>query len=269
MHDYHIHTSFCKHAEGEINDYIEAAIEKGITEICFTDHIPMPDNFDPNHRMFEKEFEQYVGKIEMARARYRHMPILIGIEAEYIEGYEEYLQRFLASYPFDIVIMAVHFIKKWTEKQWVFSYEYTDETIPHQYKDYFDSMLKGIQTKLFDVVGHLDLIKRLGHPVLTTNRPDVERVIQAASDAGMSLELNTSGLRKQINETYPTLEIIGMAAEKDIPIVFSSDAHKPEHVGDYFDDMLNELFQFPNLKLGQYRQRKCLSKKILQPINEF
>jgi histidinol-phosphatase (PHP family) len=269
MHDYHLHTSLCKHAEGEIHEYIEAAIEKGITEICFADHIPMPDGFDNEHRMDPKEFDFYVEKIEHIRAKYRGTHILIGIEADYIEGYENYLRDFLAGYPFDLVIMSVHFIKKWADKQWVFSYEYTNETLVHQYKDYFDCMVKGIQTGLFDVVGHLDLIKRPNRPVLRSNSREVERVIDAVKKAGMSLELNTSGLRKHIAEPYPDMEIVEMAIGKGIPFVFSSDAHKPEQVGDFFDDILNELFQFPDLKIAQYRQRECTTRPIVQPINEI
>jgi histidinol-phosphatase (PHP family) len=269
MHDYHIHTSLCKHAEGEIADYIESAIEKGITEICFTDHIPMPDGFDAEHRMAPGEFEGYVEKIELIRGKYRNIPILIGIEADYVEGYEDYLEKFLSGYPFDIVIMSVHFIKKWVDKQWVFSYEYTDQTLVHQYKDYFDAVVKGIQTGLFDVVGHLDLIKRPDRPVLHSNKRDVERALEAAAQAGMSLELNTSGLRKHVNELYPSLDIVEMAVEKGIPLVFSSDAHKPGQVGDFFDDILNELFRFPDLKMAQYRQRNCSSRKMIQPGSEF
>ncbi len=269
MHDYHLHTSLCKHAEGEIHEYIEAAIEKGITEICFADHIPMPDGFDAEHRMDPKEFDQYVEKIEHIRVKYRGIHILIGIEADYIEGYENYLRDFLAGYPFDLVIMSVHFIKKWADKQWVFSYEYTNETLVQQYKDYFDAMVKGIQTGLFDIVGHLDLIKRPKRPVLRSNSREVERVLDAVKKAGMSIELNTSGLRKHIAEPYPDMEIVEMAIGKEIPLVFSSDAHKPEHVGDFFDDILNELFQFPNLKIAQYRQRECTTRPMVQPLNEL
>ncbi len=269
MHDYHIHTSLCKHAEGEIEAYIESAMDKGITEICFTDHIPFADGFDSEHRMSPSDFNRYVEKIELLRGKYRHMTIMIGIEADYIEGNEDYLRKFLSGYPFDLVIMAIHFIKKWTDKQWVFSYEYTEQTLEHQYRDYFDAMIKGIKTGLFDVVGHLDIIKRPGYPVLNTNRTDVVSVLDAVQAAGMCIELNTSGLRKHVNSPYPVLEIVQMGVEKGIPFVLSSDAHKPEQVGDFFDDIFNELFRFPDLELAQYRQRIATHHKIAQPNLEY
>jgi len=268
MHDYHIHTSLCKHAEGDINDYIESAMDKGITEICFTDHIPLPDGFDSEHRMSQKEFRIYLDKLETARLKYRQMTILTGIEADYIEGYENYLRDFLSNYTFDLVILSVHFIKKWTDKQWVFSYEYTDRTLMGQYKDYFDVLVKGIQTGLFDVVGHLDIIKRPNRPVLRSNSREVERVLNAVAKAGMCIELNTSGLRKHVKQLYPHMDIVEMAVEKGIPLVLASDAHRPDEVGDFFDDVLNELFQYPNLKLAQYRGRTYTTRTMGQPADE-
>jgi len=50
LSDYHIHTTLCKHAEGVIADYKASAINKGIPEICFTDHVPSPDGYDTAHR---------------------------------------------------------------------------------------------------------------------------------------------------------------------------------------------------------------------------
>ncbi len=265
MHDYHIHTSLCKHAEGKIVDYVEAAISQGIFEICFTDHIPLPEGFDAEHRMSPKELDTYFDQIEQCKAKYRQITILTGIEADYMEGYENYLKTILKRYPFDLVVMSVHYIKKWGTKEWVFNYTYTKETLRAQYNDYFNVMYKGIQTGLFDVVGHLDIIKRPGLPVLKSNFRDVDRVLDAAKKTGMSIELNTSGLRKSIFQTYPHMDIIEMAVEKNIPIVLSSDAHRPEDVGYGFDDIYNRLFQFPDLLLGQYSQRECKSRKIVIP----
>ena len=41
--NYHTHTRWCKHGTGEIEDYIEEAIRKGLTEIAITEHVPHKD----------------------------------------------------------------------------------------------------------------------------------------------------------------------------------------------------------------------------------
>ncbi len=40
MIDYHIHTNRCGHADGEASDYVRAAINCGLDEIGFNDHLP-------------------------------------------------------------------------------------------------------------------------------------------------------------------------------------------------------------------------------------
>ncbi|UCH95907.1 MAG: histidinol-phosphatase HisJ [Candidatus Aminicenantes bacterium] len=268
MHDYHLHTPFCKHAEGEMEEYVETAIENGVTEICFADHIPLPNGFDAAHRMSLEDMEPYIEKISLLKRRYREISILMGIEADYIEGFEEYLEAFLDSYPFDLVIMAVHFIRRWPAGQWVYDFEYTKKTIRQRYKDYFYAMIKGIKTGLFDVVGHLDLVKRKGLSVVRNNQNEVKQVLEAASQAGMSIELNVSGLWKPINDIYPSLEILEMVVAKGLPIVMGSDAHKPEYVGACFDELLNHLFNYKGIKIASYQRRKCIINKLAQPEDE-
>jgi histidinol-phosphatase (PHP family) len=211
------------------------------------------------------QMEPYIEKISILKRRYREITILLGIEADYVEGYEEYLENFLSSYPFDLVIMSIHFIRRWPPGQWVFDFEYTKKTIRQRYKDYFSAMTKGIKTGLFDIVGHMDLIKRPGLSVLSTNQPEVKQVLDAVGQEGMSIELNVSGLWKPINDLYPSLDILEMVVAKGIPIVMSSDAHQPEYVGACFDELLNHLFNYPGIKMARYQRRKCTVNKLAQP----
>jgi len=47
--DLHNHTPLCNHAQGSMDEYIQAAIAKKIRYFGFSDHAPM--NFDPKYRM--------------------------------------------------------------------------------------------------------------------------------------------------------------------------------------------------------------------------
>jgi histidinol-phosphatase (PHP family) len=267
MRDYHIHTSLCKHAAGEMFEYVESAIEKGIKEICFTDHIPFPGGFDKEHRMGMEEVDGYVEQVEKLKQKYPEIKILTGIEADYIERYEEFLGKFLSQYPFDLVIMSIHFVGNWPPGQWVFGYHFPDKSIIEIYHDYFDSLIQGIKTGLFDVVAHLDLIKKMNTPVLSTNPRDMDEILNQVSRMNMSIEVNTSGLRRAIAETYPSLEVVGKAAQKGIPVTLASDAHLPEQVGFHFLEILGKLSCFRGLKLARYRERKILGLEELRLTN--
>jgi histidinol-phosphatase (PHP family) len=51
----------------------------------------------------------------------------------------------------------------------------------------------------------------------------------------MTIELNTGGLRKAVNEIYPSPLLLKMARERNISICFGSDAHIPAQVGHEFN----------------------------------
>lgn len=245
--DYHIHTKRCKHAEGEMHEYVEKAIELNIPEIAFTDHIPLPDDFDLPHRMGYNELELYVKEIESLKYQYPEIKIHAGIEADYYEGFEEYLNQTFRQFKFEIIIMSVHFIKNWPKNNWVFSYHFPDKSINKIYSEYLQTLKKGINTGLFDIVGHLDLIKDENAPLLNTNKSEVLDILKCTKNQSMAIEINTSGLRKDIDEPYPNFDIIPYLEKYQISITLGSDAHKPEQVGLKFDETEKILADYSNL----------------------
>ena len=259
MIDYHMHSRFCRHAAGRAADYARAAWERGISEICFTPHIPLP-GFRPGFsndrlRMDEREFDGYLRELEEARAAFPQLTILSGVEADYIPSMESYLAGFLSRYAFDFVLMSIHFISSWGDDEWAFDFA-PHRLLASAYKDYFRQMRDGIQTGLFDCVAHLDLIKQPGKPVMATNRADVEEVLEACLSGGMSVEINTSGTRKAIAETYPCDEIISLMVNRGVDMVTGSDAHAPGQVGTYFDQLAARHGREVMSGLVRYRGRK-------------
>jgi len=256
--DYHIHTSLCKHARGTMEEYVQAAIKAGLTEIAFTDHIPLPDDFDIAHRMQISEFSGYIDQINRLRTIYPQINILTGIEADFYDGYEDFLSGFLKQFKFDLVIMSVHFIKSWPECNWVFYYDFPDKTLAEIYSEYLDAVLRGIRTGLFDIIGHLDLIKSASQSLLQENQDQVEQVLLEAKAKNMAIEINTSGLRKEINETFPAPTFLPLISETGIPVTFGSDAHKPEQVALKFDETEKELHKFLKIRTVRFKNRKMI-----------
>lgn len=58
-----------------------------------------------------------------------------------------------------------------------------------------------------------------------------EPVLKAIKEAGICVEINTSGLYKPVAEMYPSEEILRRCYDYGIPITFGSDAHTPKEVG--------------------------------------
>jgi histidinol-phosphatase (PHP family) len=262
MIDYHNHTKLCKHAEGEVYQYVEKAISLGITEIAFTDHIPLPNNFDIGHRMTDKEMDVYIGWVKKAQERYPEIKILFGIEADYYEGFEEYTEKFLQQYEFDLVIMSIHFLKNWPDGSWVFNYDFPDRSFEDIYTEYLKTISKGIKTGLYDVVGHLDIIKTAGQSMFKLVPEELSKVIQDVHIQNMVVEINSSGYRKTINEPYPSFEMLGLLKDNNIPICVGSDSHAPHQVGLQFNEVYKTLNDSGIEYLTLFDKRKQTQKNI-------
>jgi histidinol-phosphatase (PHP family) len=262
MRDYHMHSHWCRHASGRLEEYARSAVALGIDEICFTPHIPLP-GFRPGFfhdriRMDLEEFDGYEEELARTRARFPGLSILSGVEADHVEGMERFLEGFLSAHSFDLVLMSVHFVGCWPEDTWVFHLP-RERSLERIYAEYFRAMRQGIATGLFDCIAHLDLIKQPGAPVLATNRGEVEGILSLCRERGMSIEINTSGTRKQIAETYPCPDIVRMALEREVSLVLGSDAHSPAQIAVGFDGLLEDFGLGLEPRVVRYSAREALS----------
>lgn len=233
--DYHMHTTRCGHAEGSMAEYVEQALQVGLQEIGFSDHIPMywlpEQERDPGIAMPMAELEAYVQDVLDLRRRYPEIPIRLGIEADFIPGQEEELQRILAPYPWDYVIGSVHFIGDWGFDNPAEVNRFADWDIDELYGKFFTLELLAAESGLFDIMAHIDLIKKFGHRPSKDLGALYERVAQTIAQAGVAIELSTAGVRKPVAEHYPAPALLQACHAAGVPLVLSSDAHRPSEVG--------------------------------------
>ncbi|MDH4944550.1 histidinol-phosphatase [Sulfurimonas sp. C5] len=232
--DLHNHTPLCNHAEGSIEQYVEAAIKADTKVFGFADHAPM--DFDPKYRMGFDDMAAYEADVLSAKEKYKdQIQILLGYEVDYLENHMD--PRVLDA-QVDYLIGSVHFIDEWGFDNPEFIGRYESEDIDDIWKKYFETIEKMAKTQYFDIVGHLDLIKVFK---FLPNKSIVEiakNALLAIKEADMSLELNVAGYRKPIAEAYPSKELLQEAYKLNIPITFCSDAHKPEQVNLYNDQIV-------------------------------
>jgi histidinol-phosphatase (PHP family) len=238
--DYHVHTFRCGHAGGASRDYVEKAIERGLAEIAFTDHIPLyflpQDARDPSLAMREDEFDGYLDEVRRLQEEFHgRIAIRLGLEADYAEGHEEALARWLARADWDLVLGSVH----WVAGGWIdapgSAARFAREGTERLYAEYYRLLAKAARTGFFDVLTHFDLPKKHGHrPVSPLFEAEAEAVA-AARQAGSAVEISSAGLRKPVGEAYPELRLLSTIVAAGVPVSFSSDAHAPAEVGWGYD----------------------------------
>ncbi|MBN1870507.1 MAG: histidinol-phosphatase HisJ [Candidatus Omnitrophica bacterium] len=237
--DYHMHTPLCGHAVGKPMEYAEAAMEAGLEEIGFADHAPFVHCEDPNITMSIKQLPEYYRMIEDVRKKYSNcLRVKIGIEADFVPGYEEKTSVILEDYPYDYVIGSVHFIKNWGFDNPEEFEKWNRKDVDQVYKDYYALLRQCAKTGMFDIMGHVDLVKKFGHRPQEDVTQEVVKTAQVFKECGIAVEINTSGLRKPVNEIYPSLSVLKIYADAGVPLTFGSDAHEPSDVGRDFDKAL-------------------------------
>ena len=233
--DYHTHTPLCKHAVGHPLEYAAAAQHLGLPELGLSDHSPMNEPFD-DWRMDWEDFPKYLEMVDEARAAFPLLPVRLGLEVDYLEGGEAWIEELSKAADFDYLIGAVHYIAPgWDVDNPKHISRFTDSTVDEIWAMYFRLYEKAIRTGFFDFMAHPDLPKKFGHRPAGDPRRYYDPIIQALADTGTAFEINTAGLRKDVREMYPAMQFLELARSASIPLLINSDAHAPGEVGADFD----------------------------------
>jgi histidinol-phosphatase (PHP family) len=259
--DYHTHHVRCGHAEGTLAQYIERAIEIGLDQIGLSDHMPLlhvdPLSYYPGMAMPMEELPRYFEEASELKLKYRdQIDIRVGLEGDYIEGYEEQIERIVTGYDWDYVIGSVHFLGEWDITDFRQLSGWESRHIDEVYEQYYDAVRKAAATGFYSYMGHLDVVKRYAPAKPTEDHSaTIEETLRTIQRNDLAIEINASGLRMTVNETFPNREILKRCSELGIPITLGSDAHLPERVGQYLDQA--EML----LKDVGYRELATFSQK--------
>jgi len=226
--DYHVHA--LAHGEYEadqawLSAFVDQACRMGIIEMGFSDHDEFMAGLDLN--LFQKL------KIE----RQQDIVLRLGIEIDYIPGMEKEIAGKLSQADFDYSIGSVHYIDGWAFDHPDYKQGYDDRDIDDIFFRYAQILTQMVSSRMFDIVGHIDLVKIWGH------RPQQKKagdyffpVLQEIKRTGMVVEINSAGLRKPVGELYPSSDLLAMLYDLNIPITLGSDAHHPQQMGEGLEE---------------------------------
>jgi histidinol-phosphatase (PHP family) len=238
LYESHSHTTLCKHAHGEPEEYAAAAEARGLKGIIFTCHCPLPDGISHAVRMAPEEYEAYVDLVARAREKFAgRVDVRLGLESDFYPGVESWLEKLHARAPLHHVLGSVHtqvpdYRARYFRGDW-FDYQQT----------YFEHLAQAAETGLYDTLAHPDLVKNEAPREWRLSRiePYILRSLDRIAKTGVAMELNTSGANKALPEMNPGPRILELMRQRGIPVVIGADAHRPGRVGDAFDVALKQL----------------------------
>ncbi|RLT21066.1 MAG: histidinol-phosphatase HisJ family protein [Planctomycetota bacterium] len=264
----HSHTPLCNHAEGDPTEYAAVALARGLRGLIITCHNPMPNGFSHHVRMREDQFDEYVDLVADTRDEWLgRVDVRLGLEADYFEGCEAYLEKQLATADFHFVLGSVHpQIPEFRAKYWQ----------PDEFevqRTYFKLLAQSAETGLFDSLAHPDLIKnvtsKVWRPVAIMD--EIRYALDRIAATGVAMELNTSGINKTIAEMNPFPAMLKEMCQRSIPVTLGSDAHEPDRVADGYGTALQLLlecgFTHVNFFLERKRQEVQIHDAIASLVN--
>lgn len=266
--NYHLHNQYSADGRGSTTETIEAALERGFDEICFTNHVESlsRESGDWTVDLVEarQRFEHLQQEIERLQPEYPEMRILLGAEFEFRSEWVETLDALVDSVDFDLIIGSVHVVDGHQISGGSVSSFFNEQDASEVYGRYFDTVEEMLEWGSFDVVGHFDIVKRFGVKYYgpfdaKPFESQVRSILDKMTSKGLGLEVNTSGVVQAPAEPYPGLEILRWAKEAHVATVtIGTDSHVPSTIEQGWEvgDLLLRRAGFSEITLFSHRIRK-------------
>lgn len=272
MNNYHTHTYRCGHAIGSEEDMVLSAIELGINELGFSEHVPLPHyrrfllkSFihclsdlhsilsciksiilnGPGMRMPYKTRILHENTVKDLKVKYKNqIKLYQGYECEYFEEYIPYYRKLLDNHEVDYLILGNHF-----DKYPIHNCYYGKKYISNQMLiDYRDDVIHAIHTGLFSYIAHPDLFLQGRESFDDLCKEITYDICKEAKKYNIPLEINAGGIRKGLvnmneKDVYPYTNdyFFQIASKIGNDIIIGIDAHHPKH---FNREILEELNHF-------------------------
>lgn len=255
-HDYHVHSDYSCDCHASLTQMARAATELGLPEVGFSEHFDLIPE-DPCHGFLRLD-EWWSALRQCQRAFDGTLSIRAGIEIGEPHRFPAEVQSLTQEYTWDYIIGSVH----WVADKMVFESDYFDQPVGDAYRSYFAELHRMIQVAEFDILAHLDIVKRYGFDHYGPFDPrlyeeEIRSVLRACANRNLALEVNTSTLRRSIRELSPTKTILTWFREEGGRwITLGSDAHAPGHVGFGLEQAILAIQEAGFAYLATYKDRE-------------
>jgi len=258
--DWHTHNALCRHAVGTVEDYVKKAIEYGLNVIGSSDHFPyeylsskIPSLEDipyEEYAMPLNDLESYILQLENLREKYADkIHVRFAFEIDYFKHQDYVLDKYLKKFmnKLDYILGSVHVL---FGKAGTFAFD--DGRFLNKYKEYDGN--DDIYLEFYNCLQ--DMIKSPFELDIVSHFDKVIQTLELVKKHDLTIEINTSGLRKKVKEQYPSIEIIKHIYDLDIPILLGSDAHKPVDIAYKFEEITKLLKNVGFNQFAHFEKRK-------------
>lgn len=274
--NYHSHFNLCD-GKGQAFEYLERAVELGFSAYGFSAHAPLP--FDNDWTMQQKDLNLYLSTIKDLKKEYgNRVQVYTGLEIDYVPNVMGASSGQFKDMPLDFRIGSVHMIPSQHAEIPLSLDGPIDEYLMLLEKEFGGSMEKFsaayykllnemMETQKFDILGHLDLIKKKNKNNKYFDessmwyKKQILETLNLAAEKGVIIETNSGGVaRGATKEIYPSSWIIKECRQRNIPMMVNADSHHPDNINFHFNE------SFAVLKENGYSEVRILLDNRWQDV---
>ena len=258
--DYHIHSEFSDDSREPMENQVRRAIELGLEEICFTEHVDygikkdwddgniewrggdgVNYSDDGKEPLANADYPAYFDKLRRMKEEFGgririRQGLEFGIQTITIPQYERLWERYKDE--LDFVLLSMHQV----DNKEFWNQEFQRGRTQKEYNEaYYQEILDVMrQFKHYSVLAHLDLIVRYdkngAYPFREVRELIAEILTQAIAD-GKGIEVNTSSWHYGLADTQPSRDILRLYRDLGGRIItIGSDGHTTRYLGDHIKE---------------------------------
>ena len=258
--DYHIHCEFSDDSRTPMEEQVERAIELGLDEICFTDHVDygikkdwdegnieyrggdgMSSSKEEMDPIANVDYPKYFEKLDRMREIYKGKITVkngleFGIQTITVDKFEKLFDRYKDI--LDFVLLSMHQVDNlefWTQ-------DFQRGRTQKEYNEKYYQEIYDVQKvfKNYSVLAHLDLLGRYdeqGFYPFELVEDMIAEILKLAIADGKGIEVNTSSWHYGLPDTQPSRKILRLYKDLGGKIItVGSDAHVTKFLADHLDD---------------------------------
>ena len=244
MYDYHAHTNYSDGAF--LRWMVEAAADAGLDGIGVADHCNVSP--EPNAREHKRAFgfnldltyERRRDAIESVRDAV-DVDVFDAAEVDYDPAHEGAIDEFLEEAAFDYAVGSVHDLDGANVHT---RSHFADKPASERralVDRYFEKLVALIESELFAIAAHPDLIERNPHLRGFATEDHYAAVAEAFRDSRTVPEINAGRLLDDYGEFHPAPAFLDRLVDAGVDVTVGTDSHEPDAIAPRVREIEAEL----------------------------
>lgn len=244
MYDYHVHSNYSDGAF--LERMVSAAEAAGLDGIGVTDHcnvFPTPDGQAYKRALgfnLDITYERRREAIATIRTE-TEIELFDAVEMDYHPAYEASVASFLEAAGFDYAVGSVHELGGSNVHQRSHFADKPETERRELVERYFEKLVALIDSELFEIAAHLDLVERNPHLRGFATREQYERVADALERSRTVPEINAGRRLDGYGEFHPSPPFLDVLVDRDVAFTVGTDSHQPDVIAPRLAELTGEF----------------------------